>query len=544
MSEIKNTQQSIEAINFDAPSAELKQQQSPINSGVAVIDKRPWWHSQFNLMLCVFGLLIISAGLFVLVTPSPDLNKPYQDAANIDQPADNANGTSIPSGVEQETPFSESQRKQARADSQDILADLLASKKSLKEKNIEEWAPEKFQAALDLAEAGDKLYGQQNYDQAIASYQQALNDMEAIHELIPDILAGLINEGVAAIDAGKTDLAKQTLTKALLLDSNSILALNAMGRANNLDQVLDLLRNAKQQEQAFATSDLLSDLQSAQSDYQAAAQLDDKNTRAVEGLKRVAALELDKLFRSQMTSGFNALFVNRYPAAKSAFSKALNIKPNDETAKTAYQQSLAADKSSSLSGLIAAAKRFENNEQWASALSNYQAVLQRDPNQVSAKLGKIRSQARGDLDQQLKNVLSDTLSLARGSQKEKALAVLNDAKAISKKGPRLSKQITAIEASLNNADVALKVSLVSDNLSDVSLKKEGARTISLGRFDRKNLSLKPGRYVISATRLGFRDERKEIELTPNSSGVLSFSIRCDQQLSSASSVNGSPQKSA
>lgn len=541
MSEIKN-QQSIEAINFDAPNSEPQKQHSPINSDIAVGDKRPWWHSQFNLMLCVFGLLIISAGLFVLLTPSPDVNQSYRTSASLDQSTDDANGVATPSATEQETPFSESQKKQARADSQDILADLLASKKSLEQKKVDEWAPQKFQAALDLAKAGDELYGQQNYDQAIANYQKAFTDMEAIHELIPDILAGLINDGVSAIDAGKTELAKNTLSKALLLDSNSILALNAMGRANNLDQVLDLLRNAKQQEQIFATSDLLSDLKSAQSDYQAAAQLDDKNTRAIDGLKRVTELESDKLFRLEMTSGFNALFVNRYPAAKSAFSKALNIKPNDVTAKTAYQQSLAADKSSSLSGLIAAAKRFESNEQWASALSNYQAVLQRDPNQVSAKLGKIRSQARGELDQQLKEVLSDTLSLARVSQKEKALAVLNDAKAISKKGPRLNKQISAIEASLNNADVALKVSFLSDNLSDVSLKKEGARAISLGRFDRKNLSLKPGRYVISATRLGFRDERKEIELTPSSSGVLSFSIRCDQQVSSANSANSSSQK--
>lgn len=540
MSNISESEQAIEAISFDAPGAPVNNQPGSANSSVTSSSgqakglwSHSWWHSQFNLMLCVFALLIVCAALFVLLIPPPSTT-----VASL--PTTNSSATSVgavneASNDAQETPFSDAQRQQARTDSQDVLADLLASKKYLQEKNVTEWAPEKFQSALDLAKTGDDFYSQKKYMQAINAYTQAFSDMESLDQLIPEVLTKLVAQGLAAIDQGKTELAKNTLNKALTLDQNNIATLTAMGRANNLDQVLDLLRTAKEQEVAFATSDLLSDLIAAESDYQTAAQLDEKNSVAKEGLTRTTALAADKRFRVEMSAGYNALFKNRYPAAKVAFSKALNIKPSDVTAKTAYQQSLAADKSSSLSSLIATAKRFEKNEQWANALSNYQAVLQRDPNQVSAKLGQIRSQARDDLDLRIKRVLDNTLGLARVSQKNTALDVLSDAKSISKKGVRLNQQITQIEAALSGADVALNVTFNSDNLSNVSLKKEGAKAISLGRFVNKNLSLKPGRYVVSAIRLGFRDERKEIELAPNSNGVLSFSIRCEQQINSVAS---------
>ena len=154
-------------------------------------------------------------------------------------------------------------------------------------------------------------------------------------------------------------------------------------------------------------------------------------------------------------------------------------------------------------------------------------ALQRDPNQVSAKLGQIRARARNDLDVKINAVLEDTLALGRGTQRARAVAVLDDAKAISNKGPKLKSQINQIETALGSADVSIKVTLFSDGVSDVSLTKAGAKKIVLGKFDSQNLALKPGRYVLSGSRLGYHDVRRELELTPKGNGVQSFTIRCD-----------------
>ena len=178
----------------------------------------------------------------------------------------------------------------------------------------------------------------------------------------------------------------------------------------------------------------------------------------------------------------------------------------------------------------------EGDEEWASALSTYQTVLQRDPNQVSARLGKIRSQARKQLDTSIQMVLADTLSLARSSQREKAEAILLDAQRIKVKGSVLSRQIAEIQASLKQLDSTIKVSFSSDSLTEVDLTKEGAKKIRLGKFSIKNLALKPGRYSVRGVRLGFKDERREIELRVTSDDVQIYSIACKTPVNSASLV--------
>ena len=64
-------------------------------------------------------------------------------------------------------------------------------------------------------------------------------------------------------------------------------------------------------------------------------------------------------------------------------------------------------------------------------------------------------------------------------------------------------------------------------MSDISLVKAGAKKITLGKFDSKNMSLKPGRYVLSASRLGYHDVRREVELVAKGNSVQSFTVRCD-----------------
>ena len=110
---------------------------------------------------------------------------------------------------------------------------------------------------------------------------------------------------------------------------------------------------------------------------------------------------------------------------------------------------------------------------------------------------------------------------------------MKDARAIGNKGPRLLDQIAKLDSALLQTDAAVKVSFVSDNVTEITLQKVGSKPIKLGQFTQKNLSLKPGRYVASGVRLGYQDVRKDIDLLP-SSDVQTFSVRCNQALSSSS----------
>ena len=481
-----------------------------------------WWHSQFNLMLAVFGLLTVAAILFVLMAPPPEVNHGSMATA--------ARVTSDSSTPGSQAPWSQGQLAQARSESQTILANLLASKKTLLQKDVLLWAPERYQQALDIAVQGDEYYKQQDYAGAISSYQSASDQMDSLFSLLPGIIDARLSEGEIAIREGKSELAKQKFEQVLLLDQSNVAAASGLDRAGKLDRVLQLIASANSDEADFAEGGDLEDLMAAEQKLLEAKVIDKLYQPIDQNLARVRSAVVYKRFKIAMTKGYQQLFANRYSAARKTFSQALKIMPGDSSAAMALQQSLASDKTASLSSLLAEAKTYEKQEEWASAQSNYQTVLQRDPNQVGAKLGNIRSGARSRFDLQIRDVLANTLSFGRSEQKSKASLVLADAQAISSKGPKLLQQISRLETALSQSDIAMKVSLQSDELTEVSLQKAGSKVIKLGKFSSRNLSLKPALYIVRGVRLGYQDVRTEIELYPGGKGVKSISVRCNQPI--------------
>ena len=534
--ELKGNASSLKPIEFEAPESKADQPSAApsINavgrSAILAPSSGAWWQSQFNLMLLVFGLLALAALLFVWLTPAPSgtiVSSRVNEDGQVEVTQSQASST------EQETPFSEAQREQARQDSQEILSELLDAKKDLEAKQANEWAEPEFDQALQQAELGDAFYQNREYAQAIKQYQASLAALDSIFELMPAELARRTSLGYAAIKEGKAELARKHFESAMLLDRNYVPALQGLDRVETLNEVLSLISSARVDEEAFLASDSLDDIETSRLKYENAVELDAKFLSATEGLARVTELKGDKQYRMAMSQGFNALFANRYSQARAGFNQALEIKPNDKTANSALRQALASDTRSSLASLLSGAKRFEAQEQWSSALSNYQTVLQRDRNQVTAKIGQIRSRARLDLENRLKAAMSDPLTLSKSTARESAQAVLAEAQAIKMKGPRLSQQIASLDSTLKQADATIRVSLMSDSLTEVSLKKEGAKRIQLGRFNEKKLALKPGRYTLVGTRLGFQDQRQELELSVSKGGEQTFAIACSDPIADA-----------
>lgn len=527
--------QRIDAFEFDLPGQSSNSQDQIESTHIVTSSSRaPWWHSQFNLMLAVFGLMLAAALMFVILSPAPD-SKRYSTIVTSDgsQAESQATISESSQSTSTDTPFDESRNQQARGDSQDVLSELLRNKAQLEAQQVELWAQSEFQTAIDTAEQGDQFYSRQDFVAAQNSYKSALQIMQSLGERLPAVLDGLVSEGQAAINDGKSELATAAFEKALEIDANNISALLGIERAKTLNQVLDLLRAGADEESAFEDTDQFDFLDAADQKYQQALALDAQTPAATSGIQRVASLRSDKKYRDAMTLGFNSLFAKRYRDAKKHFSAALKIRSNDETALAAYRQSLASDSRSSISSLLSGAKAFEQQEQWSSALGSYQTVLQRDPNQVSAKVGLVRSEVRLELDQTIKTLLSDPLALAQTSVRQEVEAALADAKALNNKGPIINSQIAALENSLSGADVEIKVELSSDALTDISLSREGTRKIKLGKFSVRRLSLKPGRYVLSGSRLGYRDVRLSIDLSANGESIQNYHLACSESLASA-----------
>lgn len=529
MSEKNNQDIVVKAAEFEKPSSQSEARDQATNQQAKSPNKHatPWWHSQFNMMLCIFAVLSVLAILMIVLIPQPAKN-------SVNTVLNSAGEASVENelvGFESEAPWDENRRQQARSDAQEILAQLLSVKKTLESKGVKNWASEAYFAALQQAELGDESYKSTDFKTALERYGQALNSMQALNGRIPKVLKDAVQNGNQALAEGKSELAKTYFQAALKVDYNHIPALSGLDRASKLDQVLALVESAKEDEQAFASSDDISIAMSAEQKYQKALNIDARYVAAKTGQERINNLLVDKRYRDAMTQGFAALFTYKYSQAQQAFSQALKLKPNDSIARSAYRQSLASDKRSSLKSLLANAKALEQSEDWSQAMSTYQSVLQRDPNQVSAKLGVIRTRARSELDERLRQVKSDPLSLSVTSKRQVAQQVLSDAQAIKQKGVVLEKQIASLKATLDGLDNEVRVEFRSDGATDVSLIKEGARRIKLGTFAQKKMALKPGRYVLTGSRLGYNDVRKEIQiLAGDAQTILNYSVVCDRPI--------------
>jgi hypothetical protein len=82
-----------------------------------------------------------------------------------------------------------------------------------------------------------------------------------------------------------------------------------------------------------------------------------------------------------------------------------------------------------------------------------------------------------------------------------------------------------LEALLESSQVEIDIRLVSDSLTDVTLLRIG----TMGTFEQRSISLKPGRYVAVGKRIGYREVREEFTIgfgqTPDS-----VVVQCEERI--------------
>ena len=487
----------------------------------------PWWRSQYNLMLLIFAMLVIIAILGVRLAPPPEAN--IENALGL-SPTNNSTGVAKP-----QSPWSTSQQTKARADSQVILQQLLQLQQDLEDKRVENWANTEFQQALQSAADGDVEYRQGEYPSAVGRYQTALEQMQALQNSIAPRVRNHIESGLLAINTGKAGFAIEEFEAALALQPQSQQAQAGLRRASQLAPLLQLLIEAQALHEQYQQTAQLADLQSAEQRYQQVLEVDPELLAAQSGLQRVQVEIAERMYKQAMSKGYRALFAGQHSRARQAFTEALQFKANDAMALSAQRQSLASKKSTSLNELLGTAKRYEASEDWQSALLNYQAALRRDGSQLAAKMGEIRSSARNQLNSKIQALLADPLALSSTAKEQAAKKVLTDAKAINNGGKLLTAQIAKIERALASMQLPIKVQFISNTATQVSLTKQGTKKLELGTFSKKDLILKPGRYVAIGKRRGFHDVRIEIELsaaesTSRAAPGISFAVSCEQPI--------------
>lgn len=448
----------------------------------------------------MLGILILLALAVIFVLPGvvAEYELPLTPRAEVTELASPAAAAPAINPV---SPFEEAQRARQRQDAQAVLSSLLERQTVLEDLEVRRWADVAYEAALAFARAGDEAYRTQAFDQATVEYQNADTALQQLQDSVPQVLAAALSAGNAALESGDATTATEQFALALLLQPGDAQAQAGMQRAATLDQVNALLAQAAGQR---ATGDL----EAAQASLQQAIALDGAHGGARSQLDEVRAQISDNAFTRVMSEGFAALQTGASDAAIAAFERALAMRPGNVQAQEAITQTRDQLAVSSINAHRSAAEGFVANEQWESAVAEYEAALAIDAALVFAIDGRDYAQKRLQLDRLLLSAIEQPERLSDEAVHAQAVQVYYTGLALENPGPRLQQQLAAVEGLLARAQVPVDVQLVSDNLTEVTLYQIGV----LGRFESQTLSLKPGRYVAVGTRPGYRDVRTEFEV--------------------------------
>ncbi len=462
------------------------------------------------------GGLFVVALLVIFVLPSivSEYELPLERRVDV---ADLQTREAI-SAVPAISPFEESQRALQRKEAQDVLAVLLENQEQLNALDVTQWGQEPYAAALEQASLGDEYYRTQEFVSARDSYATSRDELFALIQTVPTVLTRTLIEAQQALDLADSATASDKFSLALLFEPENTIAQIGRRRAESLDEVGVLLREA---------DDLLEDgeLERARTIYQRVLALDSRNDSARQKMQETVDLIGENEFSAIMSSGYALLEEGKPERAIDAFLRASAMGINQEQAFAAIAQTENQIVNAEINDLKQLIEVAENDEEWQLAVGDYDKVLTTDPNLLFAIEGRDYAEKRARLDVLLINAIDNPGRFLEAAIFEQTLDIYYTGRAIENPGSRLSSQLDQLQVLLDSSQVPVDVQLISDDLTDVTLLRVG----NLGTFEQTAVSLKPGRYVAVGKRAGYREVREEFTvgfgLTPEA-----VIVRCDESI--------------
>lgn len=230
-------------------------------------------------------------------------------------------------------------------------------------------------------------------------------------------------------------------------------------------------------------------------------------------------------FAAAMTEALAALKRDDFTLAREAFERAKSFRPEAPEVASGLSQVEEGLRNRAIAGHRDRGLELEGLESFRAAEAEYDSALALDPTLRFAREGKARSSARALLLEKLEFQIGHPERLSDARALEEASRCLDEARNAEGDGPKRREAIAKLEALVASYSRPMEVSIVSDTLTDVTLNRIGR----LGKFDRRVLEIRPGRYVAVGTRQGFRDVRIEFTVEPGKPPA-PIQVRCEEAI--------------
>jgi tetratricopeptide (TPR) repeat protein len=377
-----------------------------------------------------------------------------------------------------------------------------------------QWGGEDFATVRrNLDEIGGMLE-RRNIEAAQAPTVALEKSLAEIEARVPVALAAQLAEGKRALSTGEFENARQAYENALKIEPGNNEATEGLGKVSAASGVVPTLADAENAERA-------GDLQKAQTLFADVLRRNPGNVAATEGVARVRKTVADNEFNAVMGAGLSALNAGRLAEARTHLEQARRLRPDNPEVAAALQRAADTGSGRSLAELEQKAARLVAEERWSEALEIYDEALGRDPSLQFAINGRAAVAPRAELGGRMQALIDRPERLAEEQVRLDAERLLARARALPTQGPVIRSQVARLEMLLPTFNQPVMLALESDNATEVAIQRVGF----FGAFDRREVTLKPGKYTVTGKRAGFRDVRREITVAPGQSEQ-TIVIRC------------------
>jgi tetratricopeptide (TPR) repeat protein len=406
----------------------------------------------------------------------------------------------------------------ARASTEAILGQLLSKMATLESRAVQRWGGLRYKQAQDIYAAGDAAYLVRDYATASDRYREAIKAVDPLINEVDSVFASTYADAQKALENANTVDALRLFELAVAISPGHAGARAGLERATNLDSVLSLTEQGLIHEKNL-------ELSAARLNLERAVSIDPQWQPAQSALQRVTETMRQMEFDLRMTEGLNAIADAQFEAARAAFRMAQALDPSSPEPADGLLQVDQEIRLGRIRALERQAQAEEEGEEWEAAVESYQEILEIDANLVFAQQGLSRAQQMVALHAQLDKYIADPDSLSAPVTMRKATTLVVDITRMPTVGARLADQRDELSRLLKRAATPLRVELVSDNATDVSIYK----VAKLGHFATHKLELRPGKYVAVGIRPGYRDVRIEFSVGPEIEAQ-PIVVRCEEAI--------------
>jgi tetratricopeptide (TPR) repeat protein len=355
-------------------------------------------------------------------------------------------------------------------------------------------APGSLESAFDAAGAGRQLLNDGNFTGAKKLFDGAFAELKNAEKALAEHVRESLVAGQIALSKGDKEAAKKAFGAALAKSPGSEVAAQGLKRAENIDRVYALIKQAEQLEKETRYAE-------AAESFKKAFALDAFSAVAQEGQSRSARLEKETKFAAAKAAADAAAVAKDWPKAIAEYQVALKVYPQKPEVQALLKQSRESAHKEAVQKALAKGFEYEKAYQWKEARDAYNETLELEPSQTEAREGYTRAGTVIRALLQYEKYIEAAEQLANKAEFQAAIRRFNEAMAVKPSYLVNSDRVQQLHTLLMAQNKPVEVTFKSDGDTWVSI--QSFRTPS--KFETQLIKMLPGDYQIIGRRKGYRD---------------------------------------